>query len=295
MVDMKKRDFVPLDKKNIGVYYPESDIHMYDMSMTPIDRKCGYKPLRRGFINFMRKNSGLCAVVNDGTLRGVMGPAEMIDYINANELHGPLDGIFMGGSVNAVRSRIEKVEKLTGQFAEEAIRGGKKFRLYEAGSGFLRIPINIIDSLKSRDLKPELFYVGVEKDKNAAEAALKIADFEGISDKIDVHLGDALEILRRMDDEFDCVLVEGAMEYWSPHYCKAFAEESYRHLKKGGRLVSTATHVIPKEKMARVLDLYFEPKSESEFIEMYTESGFEEPVLFKTNPPNISVGVGKKK
>ena len=58
--------------------------------------------------------------------------------------------------------------------------------------------------------------------------------------------------------------------------------------------MATATHVIPKKAIAKFLGFYFDPKSEKEFIDMFNSAGFSEPILIKTEPPNISIGVARK-
>lgn len=289
---MKERDF-RVDDGRIQAYYPGSDILMYEIEMSPIDGDNTYNFPRKFLINAMRKRSGLCALVNDDALRGIRGSAAMIDYINDEQIHGGMDNKFMYGSVDAVRSRIRKIEEISSGFAKESINRGEEFCFYEAGSGFLRLPLLILESLKEDGYRQDLVYIGTDRNPDVVETASKIAEFRGVSDKIRVCHGDALKALQSLDKELDLVLAEGAMEYWEPDYCKAFAEESRRHLKNGGRLVATATHEIPKEKIAKILDFYFEPKSEDEFKEIFTDTGFGEPRLIKTEPPNISIGIAR--
>ena len=290
----RRRDFRLGDGTPVA-YYPNSDIPMYEVPMTPLSPDCGYGFMKRNLINLTRKRSGLCSIVNEDALHNRVGSSAMIDYINAEQLHGSMDKYFMYGSVNAVRSRIRKVEELTVDLAKGSFEKRGEVSIYEAGCGFIRLPLNILDSLGGELYNLNLSYVGVDKNPDVVKVASKISEFRGASDKIRVYKGDALEELCKLNGELDMILVEGAMEYWSPEYRESFLEESGKHLSEDGVLVGTSTQTIPKEGIARFLGFYFPPTSQEDFIDTFTNAGFNEPKLIKTEPPNISIGIGMKK
>jgi len=290
VVDIRKRDFKK-ESETLFSYYPGSNILMYEIPMRPIDN-CNYTFPRKSIINFLRKNSGLCSIVSEDSLNGNAGSAAMIDYINSEELHGSLDGIFMGGSVGAVRSRIRLMEDVSVQLAKDIIKQKGKVKIYEGGCGFIRIPLKIFKSLEEDLGDVEMSYFGVDKNAEVVKTASEIALFEELSDEIKVYKGDALEELYSLGD-FDLGILEGSMEYWNDKYRRDFFEEICEHLTDDGYFITTATHNVPKKKIAKFLGLYFPPMSEEDFINMYVSTGFDEPELIKTNPPNISIGIGR--
>ena len=63
----------------------------------------------------------------------------------------------------------------------------------------------------------------------------------------------------------------------------------------GGALIGTATHMIPKRRMAEFfLGTYVEPGSREEFEGILRASGFKEVELVQTTPPTMSIGIAKK-
>ena len=81
---------------------------------------------------------------------------------------------------------------------------------------------------------------------------------------------------------------------WTFRESRDLATAFHQSLADNGVLIATATHKIPKATVARLLDFYFEPRSEDYFIKIFTQSGFEPPILIKTDPPSISVGITRK-
>lgn len=291
---MREREFKKEDERLIA-YYPgkNGSVMMYQTIMGHIDKLDNYGFVKKNLLTLLRSTSGLCSIINENALNGQIGSAAMIDYINAEQYHGQLDTIFMGGSVAAVRSRIRKIEEISKNIAKNLVDKKIKVNVYEAGCGFIRIPLGIFDFIGEEN--HDLFYfIGVEKNPTVVEVASKIAESENLSDKIKVYEGDALESLRKLDGYSNLIIAEGAMEYWNLEYSIEFAREAYRHLDKGGALVGTATHIIPKRRIAEFLGTYFNPLSEEHFKNVFIEAQFSETKLIKTEPPNISIGIGTK-
>lgn len=291
VISMEEIDSMRTEFRNEGgtiyAYFPGSDIRMYQLGMYPTgdSNKFG--------INFLRQNSGFCSVVSDDVLNDRVGSAAMIDYAYAETLHGVADRIFMRGSTNAIRSRIKNIIQVVTDLAKETIDKKGEVRIYEAGCGFIRVPLQVNEYLKNAGYNPDFYYLGVDKNPEVVKTASEIAEFKGLSDKIEVRCGDALEELVK-EGKFDLILSEGAWEYWNRAYLREFFEESLDHLNDSGYLVGTATHKIPWKTIAAHIGLYFPPMPEEDFIELFNDSGFKLTGLIKTDPSNISIGVGKK-
>ena len=299
-LDLRERDFRNEDGKWVA-YFPGSNIAMYQLSMGPVGEDSGYRMGKRFLINRLREGSGFCSIVNEDVLNDRTGSAAMIDYALANKLHGTLDGVFMGGSVDSIRFRSDNVIKTVNNIAKEKIEENDEVRIYEAGCGFGMVALHLVKYLKGEGYNPNVHYLGVDKQPEVVEVANNIVgevesrypELGGLSKKIKVREGDALEELRK-EGEFDVILAEGTMEYWNDGYRNGFSQEVLGHLSKGGYFISTATHVIPKKRIAQFLGLYFPPMPEVDYISMYTGNGFGNPDLIRTEPPNISIGIGKK-
>jgi hypothetical protein len=69
----------------------------------------------------------------------------------------------------------------------------------------------------------------------------------------------------------------------------------YKNVDKGGYLLATATHKVPKKKVIEYLDILVLQRSVNEFVEIFESCGFTGPRLVPTDPPNVSVGIGQKK
>jgi ubiquinone/menaquinone biosynthesis C-methylase UbiE len=277
------------------IYYPGSDIPMYEVSLTPINSNCPYGPLRKAVLNFIRKRSGLCARVNDDVLEGVRGSAAMIDYIMRETLHGEMDAKFMYGSVDAVRSRVRIIQKELVGLAKDYLERKNGFRFFEAGHGFVRTKIQLLNTLKEDGYDiTKVRLVGCDTNPRVVDVTRRIIAREEFDSQIQVHQGDAVDCLERLDETFDVCLAEGVFEYMDMDESRTLARSFHRCLDDGGTLIGTATHVIPKARVAKLLDFWFEPRHEDDFVRIFTETGFRKPQLIKTNPPNISVGIGRK-
>jgi len=233
---MKTRDFRH-DGSGLAAFYPGTDILMYRVNMSPIGEDARCSLLKKGMLNLMRTLSGLCYIVNENALNGRRGTAAMIDYINAEQLHGKLDKMFMYGSVDSVRSRIRKIEEITKSLAQDVLQAKKRgIGIFEAGCGFIRIPLGILSSIQAQDNSFSFYYLGVDKEPQVVEVCAKIVAHEKLHEKIVVANDDALESLETSDRLFDLIIAEGAMEYWDKDYCNRFVREAYKHLHRGGHL-----------------------------------------------------------
>lgn len=290
---MKTRD-VKYDKSGLAVYYPETDILMYRLNMSFFGKEVRYSLFKKGLLGLMRKVSGLCAVVNQNAIDCHQGTAAMIDYINTGQLHGTLDKILINGSLNSVRSRVTKIEGLIKSLSQDILQEKRSIEVFEAGCGFIRIPLFIISSFQAED-NYSFYYFGVDTDPHVVETSAKIIAHEKLQEKLVVAHADALESLENSDRCFDMIIAEGVMEYWDPPYYNRFVREAYEHLYSGGVLIGTATHVIPKRRMAEFfLGTYVEPRSQEKFEGIFRAGGFKEIDFIQTTPPTMSIGVAKK-
>jgi len=286
---------VLISDNTVYVYYPGSDILMYTVNMNPISTDNTYGFIRKGIINHLRTKSGLCARVSDDILQGNRGSAAMIDYAMRESLYGEKDARFMYGSVDAVRSRVRIIQNELVRLAKKCLTTQGSFRLFEAGHGFIRTKIHLMRELEREgfDIECEKI-VGCDINPDVVDVVRIIIGYENLHDIIQVYEGHAVDCLNGLGEKFDVGLAEGVFEYMDLRESRDLARAFHRSLADNGLLIATATHKIPKAAVARLLDFYFEPRSEADFIEIFTRSRFEHPRLIKTDPPNISVGIARK-
>jgi hypothetical protein len=284
----------------IEVFYKDegTGIVLYEIDMAPIPGKSPYGPLRTMAINFVRKNSGLGARLNQDALEGYRGSAAMIDYVLrfTNHLNGAIDKKIMFGSPNAVRSRVKIIEDELFKIACDSLTEKGVFHFFEVGPGYLRTQINLVRRLREEkfDLKG-LKIEGVDLNPNVVKAAEKIIKFESLENVVTIRHGDAKEYLRNAEMTFDAILAEGVFEYCDMKGSLQLAEIVESRIRPGGYLIATATHNVPKRRLIEYLDILVTPRSKEDFIAIFSKCGFDEPKLLATTPPNISVGIGIKK
>lgn len=284
-----------ISDNTVHVYYPGTDILMYEVNMNPISTNNTYGFIRKGIINYLRTKSGFCARVNDDILEGNRGSAAMIDYAMRESLHGEKDARFMYGSVDAVRSRVRIIQHELILLAKRFLTSQGRFRLFEAGHGFIRTKIHLLRELIKDGFDIECVkIVGCDINPDVVDVVRKIIGHENLHDIIQVYEGHAIEFLSEVGERFDVGLAEGVFEYMDIQESKDLAMAFHRSLADNGFLIATATHKIPKATVARLLDFYFEPRTEADFIDIFTHSKFQHPILIKTDPPNISVGIARK-
>jgi hypothetical protein len=290
---MKTRD-VKYDKSGLAVYYPGTDILMYRLDMSFFEKDMRYGLFKKGLLGIMRKASGLCAVVNESVINCHQGTAAMIDYINAGQPHGILDKMLLYGSLNAVKSRVTIIEQVVESLSQDILREKGSIDIFEAGCGFIRIPLSILSSFREGD-NHSFYYFGVDTNHQVVETSAKIIEHEQLHGKLAVAGTDALESLEKSDRSFDIIIAEGVMEYWDRPYYTRFVRESYKHLYSGGAFIGTATHMIPKRRLAEFfLGTHIEPRSREEFKDIFLSGGFKEVELIQTTPPTMSIGIVKK-
>jgi len=283
----------------ITAYYKNIDtnIKLYDIAMEPIKGKSPYDPIRTFVINLIRTNSALGARINQDALDGFRGSAAMIDYVVRfkEHLNGKLDRKIMFGSPDAVRSRVNIVEDELFLLIKEQLAEKGTFHLLEVGPGYLRTQINLINRLKEAQVDLDgLKIVGVDCHPDVVRAATEILRYERLENIMSIILGDAHEWLTSNTTQYDTVLAEGVFEYMNRKKSMEFAGELANHIRKEGYLIASATHKVPKKKVIEYLDILVLQRSEKEFVEIFTNSGFNNPRLIPTEPPNVSIGIGQK-
>ena len=73
----------------------------------------------------------------------------------------------------------------------------------------------------------------VEIDEATAKIAVENIEKAGFSDRINVHIGDAKDVIKTLDTKYDMIFIDAAKGQYN-----VFFDESMRLLKKGGILVS---------------------------------------------------------
>lgn len=283
----------------IEVFHESVDtgIVLYDIAMEPIRGSSPYGWLRTFFVNLVRQHSGLGALLNQDALEGYRGSAAMIDYVLRfpGHLNGALDSKFMVGSTDAVRSRVQIVQDQLFALARSRLDSRGRFRLFEVGPGYLRTQLDLLRRLKEAGYdRTPVEIVGVDLHPRVVQAASRIIEHEGIADIVAIHQGDALTWLAGSNRTYDVVLAEGVFEYADMERSVALARGLSEHLDPGGHLIASATHSVPKKALIEYLDIRVLPRKREELVEIFRSAGFDEPRLIATEPPNVSVGIGRK-
>jgi SAM-dependent methyltransferase len=276
----------------------ETGIRLYEVRMEPIRGQSPYGPLRTFLINLLRKHSGLGARLNQDALEGHRGSAAMIDYVVRfpGHMNGKLDKKIMLGSPDAVRSRVRIVQDELFELARSCLRAKGEFRLLEVGPGYLRTQLDLLERLRrTQHDMTGVKIVGVDLHPEVVRAASQIIEHEKIGDQVQVFQADAGQWLKTSEQVFDVILAEGVFEYRDMAGSVELAKILANHLAPGGHLIASATHRVPKKALIEYLDIRVLQRSKEEFLEIYRTSGFELPKLIATEPPNVSVGVGKKR
>ncbi len=286
--------------KTITSYYKNvgTGIKLYDIAMEPIKGKSPYDPLRTFVINLIRTNSALGARINQDALDGYRGSAAMIDYVLRfkEHLNGKLDRKIMFGSPDAVRSRVAIIENELFSILKKELADKGSFHLLEVGPGYLRTQINLINRLREERINIDgLKIVGIDFNPDVVKAASEIIRYERLENVVSIFEGNAQEWLASKTTLYDAVLAEGVFEYLDMIKSIEFANELANHIRKGGYLLATATHKVPKKKVIEYLDILVLQRSVNEFVKIFESCGFTVPRLVPTDPPNVSVGIGRKK
>ncbi len=299
---MEKQDLNWFRKNGttIEVFYKNQSTHikLYDIKMEKISGASPYTPLRTFFINLVRQNSGCGARINQDALEGYRGSAAMIDYVVRfhEHLNGAFDKQFMFGGTTAVRSRVKLVQDELFNLAKSALEEKGTFNLFEVGPGYLRTQVNLITRLREAHCTTKgLKIVGADMHPEVIKAASQIIRYENIGDMVAIHEGDAKDCLTKLDTTFDAILAEGVFEYCDMEASLELGGVLRKYLKPHGCLIASATHKVPKKLLIEYLDIFVLQRSKDDFLRIFRTCGFEEPRLIPTEPPNISVGIGRKK
>jgi protein-L-isoaspartate O-methyltransferase len=248
-------------------------------------------------VNLVRKYSALGALLNQDALEGYRGSAAMIDYVLRfpGHLNGPLDKSFMVGSTDSVRSRVRIVQDELFALAQSCLRSKGRFRLFEVGPGYLRTQLDLLERLKRAGSNTKAVQiVGVDSHPGVVRAASRVIEYDDVADVVTIHHGDAVTWLAEADEKYDVVLAEGVFEYADMTRSVELAKALAEHLEPGGHLIASATHSVPKKALIEYLDIRVLQRSRQELVEIFVSSGFDEPRLIATEPPNVSVGIGRR-
>jgi protein-L-isoaspartate O-methyltransferase len=274
----------------------DTGIVLYEIAMEPIPAGSPYGRIRTFFVNLVRKHSALGALLNQDALEGYAGSAAMIDYILRfpGHLNGPLDKKFMVGSTDSVRSRVRIVQDELFVLARSCLTRTNRFRLFEVGPGYLRTQLDLLRRLKEAGCDTKAVeMVGVDSHPRVVRAASRIIEHEGVADVVTIHQGDALTWLTGSNGKYDVALAEGVFEYADMVRSVELASALSAHLEEGGHLIASATHRVPKKALIEYLDIRVLERSREELLEIFRRAGFDEPRLIATDPPNVSVGIGR--
>ena len=275
---------------------PGTGIKLYDVKMEGISGQSPYGLFRTLLINLLRKHSGFGARVNQDALDGFRGSAAMIDYLIRFEEHlnGKLDVKLMRGNTDAVRSRVRIIQDELFLLAKSCLDKKGSFHLFEAGPGYVRTQMNLIYRLRQADYDlTNVHIMGADLHPGVVKVAQEIIRYEELTDIIEVHAGHAGDWIKKLDQKFDVVLAEGVFEYNNMSRSLDLAKTFNQFLNPGGSLIASATHEVPKKAIVEFLDILVLSRTESDFIDIYKQSGFNDPRLITTSPKNISVGIGQ--
>ncbi|MCM8710467.1 O-methyltransferase [Clostridium sp. SYSU_GA19001] len=133
------------------------------------------------------------------------------------------EGILEELEVYAKENSVPIIQKEVGKFLELMINIKKPMKILELGTaiGYSAILMSISSPVKSH-------IVTIERDENMVNTALENINKYGFKDKIKVIQGDCLEVLQKLEEEFDLIFMDagkGHYNHFLPHCLRLLSKE----------------------------------------------------------------------